>query len=173
MGQFAALSLLQFDPPRSRNFFGFLRQIERQDAVFVFRGDVVRFDVAEVKGSAVGAVGTLAAQILAVFLFVFMFAVAFSREGQDIIGNVEVDILLFEARKICFDPVGVALVGDVGLKGSDRSAIEMREEIAEKASFKNSELSHSRIKLISQVTGIFFEVYGKASIISLEINIAF
>ena len=58
-----------------------------------------------------------------------------SRDGQDIVAQIQVDILLLKARQICGDLEVVALVGDIGTEGVGEGPAKIGPGIIEEALF--------------------------------------
>ena len=107
-----------------------------QHTVVILRRDLVRLDAAEIKLPAVGAIGTLAADIFVLLVLFLVFGMTLGADGQHVAVDIEVDVLLVEAGQIRFQLIMIALILDVGLEFRQAVVAEEAERIAEKAALQ-------------------------------------
>ena len=114
---------------------GGLGQDQLQHALVVLGLDGGGVDAGDVEGAAVRAVAALAAQVLVALILVLMFGVALGGDGQSIVIQIQVDVLLFKARQVCRDLEVVTLVGDVGAEGVGKGPAKIAPRIIEEMLF--------------------------------------
>ena len=73
---------------------GFLGHGQRQNAVFIRSLDALDVNLGHVEASGVGAVVTLAADVIALVVLLVLAVLVLGMNGQDVVVNVDVDVFL-------------------------------------------------------------------------------
>ena len=136
----------------------FLRERQRQDAVIVFRLDVLRIDFRNVKLSRIKTVGTLAADIFVFLIRVLVLGMALGANRQNIAVDIKTDILLFKSRQVGFQHIFLAVIGDIRLEFGKRSRIKESKRIGKEIPFKSFHIAERIIRRYIVFAFIGFEI---------------
>ena len=96
-----------------------LRQIKRQNAVFIGCADVVGIDSIQREGAAVGTIGTFTAQVVSAIVLLFVVRMTLGIDGQAVTVNINVNVFLPEARQIGGENQLVAGIFNIGTERSE------------------------------------------------------
>lgn len=128
-----AVRLFNFNLPGCWDYLCFLGQDQLQHTIGIFCLDVLGFDAGQVKATAIRAIGAFHPDNL-VLLLLLHIGVALGPDGQCIIRQIQMDILLVEAGEIGLQQVVVTFIGYIGLElsqiGVTEEVIEMRAKEA-------------------------------------------
>ena len=114
------LCLLDLQTAACGNLGSLLRHRQRQNAVSVGSLDTVNVDTGDVKATAVRTVVTLTLYEVVLLVLLILVDLSLGADGQAIVLDVYLDILLLEAGQLSLELVGIAGVGNIGAEGSDR-----------------------------------------------------
>lgn len=90
----------------------FLRELYFQNAVIVAGIDIAGLNIVYTEASGIGTVISFFPDIfILVFLIFFLFVG--SRNGQEIIFQIDVNIFFLEARQFCLQQIAVTLIDDI------------------------------------------------------------
>ena len=93
-----------------------------QHAVLIGGGDILGLDAGDIEAAGEGAVGPLAAQVIAGAVLVLPAGAALGGDGQVVAVDVDVDVLLLHAGQVRLQDDGVAGILDVGPEAAQRIA---------------------------------------------------
>lgn len=73
--------------------------------------------------------------IFLLLILFLMFGMAFRLNGQDVTGNIQLNVAFFEARQVGVQFIGVAVIDDIGLELCQRFAVIEAKRIVKEVAF--------------------------------------
>ena len=130
------MSLLDLELAAGRDLGRLLRHGQREDAVFVLGLDAVDVDAGDVEAAGEGAVEAFALDEVLLLVLFLLLALVLGADGQAVVLNVDLDVVLVEAGQLRLQLEGVAGVDHVGAEGRDHAP-----RVAEEAALELVELT--------------------------------